>query len=586
MFRFLGGLLGLILVASCSRGEPRQYFDLVSGFGRAEVETLAAPVSTESDRPHGEGLPEWAGQVLADVASERLYLPTGARVAYVVETPSESRLRFGGVAPRGEDTWLLVRVETEAGALLVEEVRRPERDWELEVSGAEPALTRISLEVAGGFEGSGDGVLLSGPGLWSFAAPVPAQEEARIESDKQSTQPLVVIYLIDTLRRDRLGTYGYERPVSPNIDRFADSATVYERGIGQASWTKPSVASIFSGVWPPSHGATGWKHRLPDEFETLAERLRDTGYTTAAFVTNVNASSTFGLAQGFDEIWYDREARSMEVNEAVFDWLDDYDGSQPAFLYIHTVDPHAGYNPTEPFRSRFAPTADEMPSWKPRWKWPAAALPFLSDLYDGEIAQNDASFGALVGRLRVEGLFEEALIIVTADHGEEFREHYGWRHGRKLFAESLNVPLVVKYPGQRQGARETEPASHVDILPTVLDVLGESIPAGVDGHTLRKPTPAPVFSHLRLSRAPLQFSVVDGRWKLIQVHGDEVRERLFDVVADPGETKDLAEELPLRRELLAGLLRERRARTSAAASDEIALTDEINEALRALGYLD
>ncbi len=294
----------------------------------------------------------------------------------------------------------------------------------------------------------------------------------------------VLIYLVDTLRSDRLGILGYPRPITPNIDRFAESSSLFLNAIGQSSWTKASVGSIFTGLWPPAHGAIGWKHKLSSEIETLAERLQADGYRTAAFVTNPNVVRTFGFTQGFDEYTRKLKRPSDEVNQMVFDWFEGRKDDDPFLLYVHTMDPHAPYAPREPFKSKFAPTADEIPQWQPRWRWPMEALPYLSDLYDAEIAFNDASFGQLLGFLEERGLYDDTLIVFVSDHGEEFKEHGRWRHGANLHAETLNFPLIVKFPDQQVGTRVETAVQHIDLLPTILASVGLEIPEALEGRDL------------------------------------------------------------------------------------------------------
>jgi len=575
--RTVVGLLTFALLPGCASEAPSQYYDLVASFRAATL--IEAP----------DGPPR------ADPGARLLFLPAGSTLTYSFEAYRETTLAFERMTARGTGVRLEVSLSSDEDDGLFEGVldraggqRAIDLPFEIQDGASMPVS--LTLTVDGTSPAPGDGVLLTGPTLRGL---VPAAvTEAPASFQPPESHPNVIIYLIDTLRRDRLGTYGYERPVSPHIDEFAENATVFENAIGQASWTKPSVASVFTGVWPPVHEATHWSRRLPKRFDTLAERLSAVGYETAAFVTNANVSPAFGFDQGFEHFWLEKKHHSDLVNDEVFSFLEARDQDRPLLLYVHTMDPHAGYDPKEPFRSRLAPTADQMEKWRPRWKWPTKNLPFLSDLYDAEIAQNDDAFGVLMANLRSRELFESSLIVVLSDHGEEFREHNGWRHGRVLHHGSLNVPIIVKLPGQVDGSRSLVPASHVDVLPTILDVAGLDVEVGLDGQSLASPIERPVFSHLRLGRtgkpadsAPLQLSVVSDGWKLIQVHGPKARTLLFDVTMDPGETTNLASSLPVRTALLEGLLRERMTRLQAEAPEEIELTDELKKALRDLGYL-
>jgi arylsulfatase A-like enzyme len=559
----------VLFSSACIAPEPQPYIDLVDLLSTAEVE---GPKTAEDERV----------DPASDSTADHLFLPVGSRVTYAFFAEPESSLEVERLAIRGDDTEVSLVVETDHAEPRAISQRRSRRDWSqsLYVPGAAPV--RLSLQVTAATASPGDGALLTRPEIHGLVEDRVAETLA---PKLLAGRPNIIIYLIDTLRRDRLGSYGYDRPVSPRIDAFAAEATLFSSGHGQSSWTKPTVASVFTGFWPPRHGATGWKHRLAEDFVTLPELLRDAGWVTAAFVTNINASDTFGVAQGFDTLWYKRKVDANRVNTEVFNWLDSLDRSHPFLLYVHTMDPHAGYKPREPYRTQFAPTADQMPSWKPRWRWPKENAPFFSDLYDGEVAQNDAAFGALVDRLIELDLYDDSLVIFLSDHGEEFREHGGWRHNRRLYAETLDVPIIVKFPGQHEGRVSDVPVSHVDILPTVLHVTDLPPFDEVEGQSLVRPESRPVFSHLRVGRYPLQYSVIDHKWKLIRTHKQGLKVELFDIATDPGETRNLAPELPVRTAAMAALLDRHLATTGETRLEAPELSEETERELRALGYL-
>ena len=393
-------------------------------------------------------------------------------------------------------------------------------------------------------------------------------------------RPNILIYLIDTLRRDHLGVYGFERPVSPQIDAFAEGATVYEDAVGQSTWTKPAVASMFTGVWPPVHGATGWKHKLPENLASLPEVLQGAGYRTGAVVANPHIVRDFGFARGFDDFTRILKRPSPRLNEVVFDWLENAD-DRPFFLCVHTMGPHAPYRPPEPWLSRFAPRTSEMPTWTPSWRWPLEARPFLLDLYDAEIAFNDDSFGALLRRLVDLDAYDDTLVVLVSDHGEEFKEHGRWLHGGNLFPATLHVPLIVKFPGQTTGVRVERTVQQSDLMPTLLAAAGIGKPRRVEGRDLWLEGPSdPLYSHLRLSGTPLQHSVIDPPWKLIR-HLETGREEAYRLDLDPGELKSRADEAPA--ELRFQLERELEdARQADLSSEE---EEAVVSRLADLGYL-
>ena len=559
-------------------GEP--YCDLVTYHGAGGVE--GEPPQISPVREPESGL---------------LFLPVGAKVEYLLFAQAESTFRAESVEVRGSGTRLEVFLETdEDGKREAVSLSRSKQDLVVPLDLESTTAVRLVLRSVAGDAEPGASVALKSPALWAPASEKVLQSLHVVETP--SRRPNVLIYLVDTLRSDRLGCLGYSRPITPNIDRFADSSSLFLNAVGQSSWTKASVGSIFTGLWPPAHGAIGWKHKLSEDLDTLAERLQAEGYQTAAFVTNPNVVEAFGFTQGFDEFTRKLKRSSDEVNDMVFEWIDRRDESDPFLLYVHTMDPHAPYAPPEPFRSDFAPTADEMPQWQPRWRWPMEALPYLSDLYDAEIAFNDDSFGKLLGFLEERGLYDEAMILFASDHGEEFKEHGRWRHGANLHAETLNFPLIVKFPDQRVGTRVEEAVQHIDLLPTILANAGLHTSTSLEGRDLTAlaqgdpsaatSEPSRIYSHLHLGSGPLNHSLVSGEWKLIRRLGEEGWEvSLFDWQEDPSELIDLASKRPVLTAVLSTWLDQKVAGDQESeAAEEVTLSKEMEDDLQALGYLE
>ncbi len=280
-----------------------------------------------------------------------------------------------------------------------------------------------------------------------------------------------MIYLIDTLRADHLGCYGYARPTSPRIDRLAAEGvrapTRARRARGPSpAWRACSPASTRAST-APSCAPSGSRRRS----SSLSERLAAAGYETALFTTNTNVTARFGFDQGFEEFHYlsrglGRGKRehysSSEINREVFAWLERRDRSRPFFLFVHTLDPHDPYRPAEEFRRALAPEVDVESACCARSNVLEALSPEAARLrardaaalYDAEIAENDAAFGELVDELERRGLAETTAVLLTSDHGEEFYEHGGWKHGFTLYEEQLRVPFVLRLPGRAHaGAR-------------------------------------------------------------------------------------------------------------------------------------
>jgi arylsulfatase A-like enzyme len=255
------------------------------------------------------------------------------------------------------------------------------------------------------------------------------------------------------------------------------------------------VASIFTGLEPEVHGAGGRLDRLGGGMPTLAERMAGSGWQTAAVVANPNASAAFGLDRGFGEfvLMPPERRESADVHAEVVHWLDRRDASVPFLLYVHTVDPHLPYDPPASYRERFAAGVDRRDlgstenvgtllarSLVDEGRWAAGLL----ELYDAEVAANDHAFGELLDELERRGLDANTVVIFLSDHGEEFFDHGGWIHGRTLYREVLQVPLVIRLAGQREGRRETAPACHIDLMPTILELAGLAPDPGLRGRSL------------------------------------------------------------------------------------------------------
>ena len=307
--------------------------------------------------------------------------------------------------------------------------------------------------------------------------------------------PLAILYLVDTLRADHLGVYGYARKTTPELDAFARDAVVFDAAIAHASWTKPSVASILTSKLPGQHKAVQLRDPLDASNLTVAQRLDERGFATGAAIANsviYGAESEFD--RGFDVfagLHGDGDQRSKLVGaDVVVDsglaFLRSRQGL-PTFLYVHTMDPHVPYEPPPPFDRMFEPFPTEgHPARDPRtdYREPLDRERMIGQ-YDGDVAFGDREFGRFVRELKAAGQYEDALVIFLADHGEEFLDHGSWLHGRSLFDELIRVPLVVKFPGNRgAGQRVAEQVQGLDIVPTVLEAMGLPLPRDLGGQPL------------------------------------------------------------------------------------------------------
>ncbi len=442
--------------------------------------------------------------------------------------------------------------------------------------------------------------LLCGPAL---AAMLAACGAGLPDGTPEPRRPNVVLYVVDTVRADRLGVYGYEKPTSPRLDAFAETGVVFENAYAQSSWTRPAVASLFTGLLPPAHRTVGRRSVLPEDAETLAEILAANGYEGMGLVRNPNVGRAFGFAQGFTRFRSEDRERDETMLDRVRLWLDERQNAEgPFFLFLHAIDPHGPYDPAPEFEEMF--DAGGAPEHYRTVRYllglnrgevepgPGTAEA-LSRLYDAEVAQNDRAFGELLDELEDRGRAEDTAVIYVSDHGEEFAEHGRWEHGLSLYEEVLRVPLVMRLPGVPP-RRVEAPAQHVDVLPTLLGYLGIEAPR-TDGRDLLEPRrrgdgPPDVYTHLDVD-GHRAASVIRGRFKLVlpQSPSQGTEPMLFDLEADPGELADLAGDRPEVVERMLGLLAQHNLAGEIEAAEEIEddqLDEDVRRRLRALGYVD
>ncbi len=290
--------------------------------------------------------------------------------------------------------------------------------------------------------------------------------------------PNIVLITLDTTRADRMGFLGSKRGLTPNLDALAQESAVFTRAYAQAPLTPVSHATILTGTYPQFHGVVDYPMVLAKDLPYAPEILRAHGYHTAAFLGSL-ALDPNGGAPGFDRAFdiYDANfhleniqkedryhsvvRRGDEVVAHAVTWLNQYPNG-PFFLWVHLFDAHDPYDPREPYKSRYA-----------------------AEPYDGGIAYEDAMVGELLRQLKARGLYEGAAIAVVADHGESLGAHGEETHGVFLYDETIHVPMVIKLPQQGSaGIRIENRVELVDILPTLLQVVGIAVPAEVQGGSL------------------------------------------------------------------------------------------------------
>jgi arylsulfatase A-like enzyme/Tfp pilus assembly protein PilF len=389
----------------------------------------------------------------------------------------------------------------------------------------------------------------------------------------------VLLITIDTLRADRVGCYDPRLSLTPQIDRFAADSAVFLLAFAHTPTTLPSHTNILLGTTPSGHGVhDNANFTVPSEWPTLAEHLKAGGYATGAFVGGFPLDARFGLGRGFDV--YDdrfnqgekdpgleagRERRAQAVLDAGLGWLKRQ--KAPWFLWLHFYDPHDPYAPPEPYRSRY-----------------------VRNLYDGEVAYTDSVVGALFRYLSDAALLAETLVILTGDHGESLGDHGEKTHGFMAYNSTLWIPLIIRVPGG-QPRRIQQNVSHIDIFPTVCDLLSLKPPAGLQGASLvplmrgKEQTDRPIYLEslspaINLGWAPITGFIL-GQHKFIESPLPEV----YDLGVDFEERENLAvgKDVSEERNELAKIV----ARESSGVRERARQTTDqaTREKLMSLGYL-
>lgn len=375
-----------------------------------------------------------------------------------------------------------------------------------------------------------------------------------LRSSRAADRPPVFVLTIDTLRFDPLSIYREKPGIGSSLEALARDAIVFENAWSNSSWTRTAMASFFTGLWPQRHRVFDRLDVLAPGLLTLPEILQRHGYTTLAWSANPNFLPMWGFGQGFDAFFDVRAAQwsiAKTDGEEVFQHREDSLAGipeGPTFHYIHLMDPHAPYGPPRKHweavrgdhrlvRTFPSPRAD-------RAKIDTALRAYVA--YLGEVVDVDAQLGRFLERLKDLGVYDDALVLVLSDHGEEFLEH-GWMwHGRTLYEEVLRIPVVMKLPGGRSaGRRIADPVGLDDLMPTLLHALGISPPPGVDGRVLLDREIPPRLQVAVLDLDGRRFTAVrSGSWKLIV--GRDGETELYDLERDPGEHSDVGARYPER----------------------------------------
>jgi arylsulfatase A-like enzyme len=560
-----------------------------------------------------------------------LYAHSPSSLAYEVNVPKDGRLRFG-IGTTEKNSPIVFRVLADSKELYSKTLADAGvwEDADVDLASYAGRNVKLVFQTNATHEGA--------VGLW--ANPL-------LTTNAPGNRPNVIVYMIDTLRADHTSLYGYARDTTPFLKKLGAQGMVFDDCQVQATWTKPSVASLLTSLYSFTHGIVHDDDTIPAGATTLAGQLRAAGYVTASVLANPLAGRITGLQRGFDYVseWQaverylseteDRATDSAAVNKVVFPWLERH-RDEPFFLYAHSTDPHAPYRPPAGFEEKFANPA-ESPEFNRDFKKlkelalshggfgisralcaqggvdPNRFIQRAVDRYDGKILHNDWSLQQLVGKLKQLGILDNTLIVVVSDHGEEFWEH-GWTgHGQSLYQELAHGVLLMWNPKliPRPG-RVGEPVQSIDVMPTVLDLLGLKIPDAVEGQSLapfakgqpfqrRGPVMTSRFAHPYEQRNELDpenhidsIALLDATWKLIyREKGKEVglnRVELYDRRADRVDAKDVAAQHPretsqMMTEIGKWIDQQKQIRRALGQGTKATLDRQTLDQLRSLGYL-
>lgn len=468
-----------------------------------------------------------------------------------------------------------------------------------------------------------------------------------VTSRTLARRPNVLLYVVCTLRPDHTSLYGYARETTPYLKKLGASSVVFEDAVAQAPWTKASVPSILTSIQAYAHGLVNESDTIPRGAVTMAEQLRAAGYTTASIVANPFAGRASGLERGFDYVMeypvvqrqrtdaVDRGTDSAAINRAILPWLEKH-RDEPTFLFVLSTDPHAPYRPPAEYEKQFANPAETEQFNRDYGKLrdiraygggatvnraeirakgidDAAFVKRAVDRYDAEVAHNDHSIGALADQYRALGLLDNTLVVIASDHGEEFWEHGLGAHGHSLYSELIHVALMMWNPKLiPQGRRVADTVQLIDILPTVLDLLGVKPASGIEGRSL-----VPLLAGGRLSPAVPAMSTklalpqakpggavpenltdtiarVEPEWKLIyrlQAERAKLKQlELYDRRSDRADRTDVAAQHPdvanrIKLDVLKWIEQEKAVKARIGQSGSKPLDDSTLQRLRGLGYL-
>jgi len=611
MIRRLAGGAALVFV-SCQAAPPPS-FSFAREVDKAEAEF--DPVQFRSFRKDGR----LTAQVSMDEVESRFSLvpPVPSRLTYEVKIPEEPHLDLGfGVSSFDEEALpapvefrLLIDSGDGEEVVFQETVRRrfANRWFEPAIdlrrwAGKSARLTFETRYQETEFTRPEESLSASGQAfLPAWANPV-LRDRRSAES-----RPDLILISIDCLRADHVGAYGYDRATTPSLDALAKDGVVFEDAVSVSSWTLPTHMSMLTGVLPTRHGLRQSQKKFPS-VPYLPNLLAERSYESVGIVSSLLLTPTFGFDEGFDRYHalVDVPAAAL-VDTAIREMAASESGNR--FLFLHLFDAHWPYLPPEELMARFGERPKDMSELLKKVidRRPPTGpeeIEGLKRLYDAEVFQIDRELGRFLEALKAAGRYDNALIVVTADHGESFYEHGFWQHSEVIYNEVSHIPLIVKWPGNSPQGRVGEVVDQLDIFPTFL--AAAALPTPHERQGLLEPGGARALTEITWEGnerrgAAMKVAVRKGPLKYVATFEGEVddpdfvsrlvKEELYDLSEDRGEENDVITQRGRRdvdsfRSEVRSFLKVVRSRRAGGSSGAIALDEEMREKLRALGYLD
>lgn len=499
------------------------------------------------------------------LSKDVLRLRPGQRLSYYFPLPAGSELTIAAL--RGGGT-LVVRSEDENGnkRVLVEH-KLPANGLKLALPNADGKIVKLMLEA-------------NSDGLVELQTP-------RIEAPRKpfafkpgSVRPKnVIVYVVDSTRWDKFNFLNPKTRVkTPNFDKFVKDSVVFRRAYVQGNWSKSSAASLFTSLYPSLHHGHFKKTKLPKGVLLPQQLFKKAGFKTCGLIANGYVSERQGYNKGFDKYYNYITMRGPSRGERIFkeviQWLDKNAGpkDKPYFLYLQSVDPHLPYRPPMEYRKMYFDfSKGKKPKLNPNntgtiadWlqkhgrSLPPRDWEYYNALYDGEITYTDHYFGQMIEFLRKKGTLDDTLIVVTSDHGEEFKDHDSVGHGHTLYDELLHVPFFIRYPKQLPRGRFIDTTTElIDAIPTVMQMAGLKPYDKHLGTSLFKllTGPEPILAHAAFSAmGNIASTMMIGNYKLIRFYKWSKKHFVFDLKLDPKEKKDVRSERPLLYRYLDGYL--------------------------------